>query len=236
MIKKTILGFIILLVASCSVNYLQKSIIYNTEAYSKPDIGIETYATLGNPIIQTGNGYYAKVLIVEKEIELKQWNGKLIIKPGVFILDYFDEKYEFYKPKDQSQVVSINAFGEKVISSRGNYFRVSKDKTIGFVESNLSVVGEDVFINDLQHRFIDSYFIPNDESFIQEFIYLGKVDNIIKFSYREYIHSMIRDGFTTEVSYDLTDYKIIGYKNFEAEIIEATNNKIMYKIISGFNN
>jgi hypothetical protein len=65
-------------------------------------------------------------------------------------------------------------------------------------------------------------------------IYSGKSNNFIKFSYREFTDDFIRNSFTTDVSYDLSESNIIGYKNFKAEIIEATNTKLKYKIISSF--
>jgi len=66
-------------------------------------------------------------------------------------------------------------------------------------------------------------------------MYLGKSGNVLKFSYREFTaDNLAKPAFTTEVTYDLDESNIIGYKSFKAEIIEATNSYLKYKVISHF--
>ena len=68
----------------------------------------------------------------------------------------------------------------------------------------------------------------------QEFIYNGKVDNSIKFIYREYIDDINRSPFTQNVQYDLDESDIIGFKELRIKIIEASNQTIKYKVITNF--
>lgn len=63
-------------------------------------------------------------------------------------------------------------------------------------------------------------------------IYTGKSKNTIKILHREYYMSMIRDGFTHELSYDLDESNVIRYKNIRVQIIDSTNENIKYKVIS----
>ena len=76
--------------------------------------------------------------------------------------------------------------------------------------------------------------LTDDDSFVQEFIYNGRVDNSIKFIYREYTNSLSRASFQQEVQYDLDQSNIIGFKEMRIKIIEATNQKIEYKILKNF--
>ena len=45
---------------------------------------------------------------------------------------------------------------------------------------------------------------------------------------------MIRPAFTQEVQYDLSESKIIGFKNLRLEVVRATNTEITYRLIQNF--
>ena len=51
------------------------------------------------------------------------------------------------------------------------------------------------------------------ECFKQEFIYNGKINNALKFIYRECISDFARPAFTQELQYDITESNIIGFKD-----------------------
>ena len=70
--------------------------------------------------------------------------------------------------------------------------------------------------------------------FTQEFIYNGKVENNIKFIYREFTGNLARPAFSQEVQYDANGTNQIAFKNMILEIIEANNQSITYKLISNF--
>jgi len=71
-------------------------------------------------------------------------------------------------------------------------------------------------------------------NFIQEFIYNGKVNNEVKFIYREFSEDMIRPAFNQSVQYDYDESKFISFKGLNIEIIEANNQIIKYKLLSNF--
>ena len=69
--------------------------------------------------------------------------------------------------------------------------------------------------------------------------YIGKSKNTIKLLYREFYSSdtssdnlSIRPPFTHEITYDLDESNLINLRNIKIQIIEATNQKIKYKVIS----
>ena len=69
----------------------------------------------------------------------------------------------------------------------------------------------------------------------QQFIYNGRIDNYVKFTYREFsVGGYARDAFTQDVQYDLDEGNVIGFKGSRIEILEATNRQITYKLISHF--
>jgi hypothetical protein len=73
------------------------------------------------------------------------------------------------------------------------------------------------------------------DSFQQTLIYSGKVGNKINIGYREFSGSLARPAFNNNVEYDLSESHIIGYKDAQLEILEATNQFIKYRVIRNFN-
>ena len=78
--------------------------------------------------------------------------------------------------------------------------------------------------------------IPTNDSnnFRQEFIYNGKIDNSLKFVYREYYNDMQRFAFSQEVQYDLNESNIVGFKELRLEVLEASNQSIKYRVLKNF--
>ena len=74
----------------------------------------------------------------------------------------------------------------------------------------------------------------SEMNFKQEFIYNGRVNNSLKFIYREFSGELVKPSVTQEVQYDLNQSNIIGFKNLSIEILNATNQEIEYKVITPF--
>ncbi|MFZ6721191.1 hypothetical protein [Undibacterium sp. Ji49W] len=68
----------------------------------------------------------------------------------------------------------------------------------------------------------------------QTLFYNGKIGNRITLAYREFFNDNARPAYNNEVTYDLGESSILGYKGARIEIIKATNTEITYKILSGF--
>lgn len=68
----------------------------------------------------------------------------------------------------------------------------------------------------------------------QELIYNGKVGNSVKFLYRELSQNLMREAFSQDIQYDLSEGNEIGFKGVRLTIIKATNRKITYKVSTHF--
>lgn len=73
-----------------------------------------------------------------------------------------------------------------------------------------------------------------EKCFKHQFIFNGKVNNSLKFTYREFIDDMARPAFTQDLQYDLSESNIIGFKGLRLEVIDANNTNIQYKVINNF--
>ena len=56
----------------------------------------------------------------------------------------------------------------------------------------------------------------------------------MKFVYREFSGDLARPAFTQEIQYDFDQSNTIGFKGLQLEVIEATNTKIVFKVINNF--
>lgn len=68
-------------------------------------------------------------------------------------------------------------------------------------------------------------------SFKIEIIYSGLQENNLRAIYKEYKDDIARPAFYQELSYNLNKSKIIRYKQFKIEIINATNENLEYIVL-----
>jgi hypothetical protein len=229
-----ILGLTIFWLSGCSYGKYITQINFNEEATVDPEIGVVTTSTLGEPIITAGYGHYSKILEVISTFSNKDFTGgTMYISKGLYELIYSESKYDYYRPINRKQTYYLNVSGEERSEYYNSQIRLSSSNEISVILSNgLAMPGD--YTNGLNYKLIDSMFIEKENSFQQTMLYLGKVGDVVKFSYREFTNDHIRASFTTEISYDLSESKIIGFKKFQAEIIEASNTQLKYKLISSF--
>jgi hypothetical protein len=81
-------------------------------------------------------------------------------------------------------------------------------------------------------KFLKENKVYTENSFKKELIYHGKEKDIIKISYREYQKDLARPAFYQDLSYDLTESKIISFRKMSIEVIEATNSYIKFIVKS----
>lgn len=107
-----------------------------------------------------------------------------------------------------------------------------------------NVMGSDCFYGDyrlpIMNTLPDGSVSTVQKSFASdtqrksELIYNGRVGDALRFIYREFYNDMARPSFTQEIQYDLGISTIVGFKSAKLEILEATNTKISYQVISHF--
>ena len=103
-----------------------------------------------------------------------------------------------------------------------HYFLV----TIGTVQIPLE--------QDFQNLNVTTGVIEDTTNFVQELVYNGRVDNYLRFIYREFSNELARPSFTQEAQYDLSESTVIGFKDLRMEILDASNTEITYRLISNF--
>jgi hypothetical protein len=64
--------------------------------------------------------------------------------------------------------------------------------------------------------------------FIGELIYTGLMGSIIRMTYKEYIEDIARPAFFQDLTYELTESKIIMFKTLRIKVLEATNSFLIF--------
>jgi len=72
--------------------------------------------------------------------------------------------------------------------------------------------------------------MPLKGSIRQELLYNGRTRDTIKIAYREFKDDMARPAFYQDLNYDLSESRIIGFRDIKIEVIEATNTDIKFMV------
>lgn len=188
-----------------------------------PKNNVVTTSSLGDGMLESG-----KVIIVDG---FTLYNDVVIfdavVKAGEFHQVGFKENHKVFAPK--------SGYGTGIVDFMGfpSLAKVYVDGSTGQL----------CFLGGFGTRFCSDEVKPNivkinvykADSFIQELIYTGKIADKIRFTYREFQNGMARQAFTVDVEYDLSESNVISYKGATIEIISATNQKIVYKVLKHFN-
>lgn len=107
--------------------------------------------------------------------------------------------------------------------------KIDKDGKLLSFDSELTSLKKD----DIGSIYFEPIVIMNltKDTFSQEIIYSGRVGDELYLTYREYNSNLIKAPFTQKVVFDLSKGSTVTVKNYHFEIIEADNNKIVYKVI-----
>lgn len=194
----------------------------NSVSIKIPEINSINEVEIGNPVISRDTGYKYNAIRITKKYLIKTGSILKELKEGdFFINDGYTEEYDLYSNIDgQTYGIAIpkKTGTFKVFTKYNGVVTFSKDNITADFEENLQTPA-------LQKKNV-----------LQEFIYNGKVNNAVKFTYREYVNDLARPAFTQDLQYDLNDGLVIGFKGLRIEIISVTNSKIKYKVLSNFTN
>lgn len=195
-----------------------------------PQIGTVATASIAEEMIRKGSVVTRSVLSLPTAVT---FDRVIIIGQGYYPMMGEDQDNEYF-----SGTYILGSDGAGVVSfldkSFERYFRgivVPK----GRQEVCLSVLGGKAQACrpavGLSRTTVNTY---NNTNFQQTLIYNGRVGSKINIGYREFYDDRARPAFSNSVEYDLTDSKIISYREVQIEIIEASNQKIIYRVHRSF--
>ena len=155
--------------------------------------------------------------------------GDYTISQGYYFKQGEDKNFSFYTPLNterDSGTVQVSALADPFEALAVD----KKDKEL----CGVSIFGGYMCNEDIDFNYMKKPIL-SENAFQQTLIYSGKSGNVISVGYREFSNNVARPAFNNDVSYDLNESQMIGYKGAKLEIIEATNQYIEYKVVSNFN-
>lgn len=155
--------------------------------------------------------------------------GVYTVSSGYFFKQGEDKDFKFYLP-----ITSERESGTVKVSALADPFEaLAVDKEDNEL-CGVSIYGGYMCNEDIPFRY-ETKALLSANAFQQTLIYSGKSGSKILIGYREFSNNVARPAFNNDVSYDLSESPIIGYKGAKLEILDATNEYIEYKVITNFN-
>ncbi len=194
---------------------------------SRPPLHSVTTVGVGEQMLVQGRYVERDALVLERDIKVSTL-GSYTFTAGHFVRLGGSGDVGFYNssltPGTGSVQVGALADPFQVIE-----FNSATKQICGVSTLNMKVCRE------APDARIEKISTQSDNSFQQTLIYSGRVGNKVNIGYREFSSNMARPAFNNDVEYDLNESNVIGYKGAQIEIIEATNQRIQYRVLQNFN-
>ncbi|NTW68657.1 MAG: hypothetical protein HGB23_02265 [Chlorobiaceae bacterium] len=221
----SLLCSMMLILAGCST---QKELMYpRLTVFNIPSLGAVNVSELGETLVKKGKIYEYDAIILQSQASARVslLSGLIVYPIGTYKAAYRDRERVYY-------------LSDLLFSSQGQQelggFSIRNDNPM-VLEAYLKSQYNSHHIIDPQPSFVMGKSIDiNSPNFSQELVYNGRSGSTLKFIYREFADNNMRAPFTQELLYDLNDSSIIGFKKVRINVIEATNTKIKYTVLSGF--
>jgi hypothetical protein len=207
---------------SCTVT---KNTVVNPQKIEtiKPPLNEISETEVGENLVEKESGGKYKGLELTETFKFKHPSNT---KPfelesgSIFILTQESTKYEYY-------------------TKEGSIWGIAIEKTSGKAELARNINGMGRYTlegKEIPQQQYKTTNIPVLKSnyLRQEFIYNGKINTGLKFTYREFSNDLARPAFTQDLQYDLSEGNIVGFRGLRIEIINAQNTKIKYRVINYF--
>lgn len=225
--KKIFIVFIIALFSGCATT--TNRVPPRIEVVNFPEIGTIQTAEIGNTILKKGKVHEYDAIKLNNEVSAGDgiFMLKFTIPPQALPVYSNDKSYTYYKANEMTSHDAIAGtspvFGGLKIRHKDNAMKLWGNNNNVTLTPKPEPIFEMISVTAL-----------NEPNFTQELIYNGRIDNQVKFLYRELYRGQMRDSFSQEVQYDLNESNIIGFKEARIEILNAKNTELEYKVLQNF--
>ena len=222
--RKILLATVIALsLAGCGTPMLM-NYIGDVENIKIPNLNQTVTANLGDNLLDQGYILTSDAIRVTAPVDIGSVFGYQI-QPSIFPKTGEDDNYEYFLLNVGAGQIQVDALADAPSS-----ITVRKsDKNICVS----TVFGQKSCAEGAYTR--TSITKVDVANYRQTLIYNGSTgDSVIRVGYREYSENMARPAFSNEITYDLSDSRIVGYMNARLEILDVSNTEINYRVLSYF--
>lgn len=219
-----------LLLASCAPPPLVTPTVPTYTDVATPKFGEEATAQVGDPIITMSHGISATAIRFLSDCtfsEKRDLPGTGTVNysiPGgtVFVRENTTNGVPGYCGKaNQYTPVIGNVPMDHCVAISDNRGLVPFPSSQMIVKSNCQI----------ERRTVQA---DAPDSVKKEILYNGRSGTTLRLSYREFVRDMARPAFTQDLTYDIRDDRVVGFRGARIEVIEANNTSIRYRVLSGF--
>ena len=216
---------LVVVLSGCAVATKSISPDYYMIVNHHPPLNKITTSSIGDTLVDHSYRYVGEGVSIKNDIVLDlALSANIRYFSGNYFLSSTHESYKCYGP---ILGVLTDIFGIKTKWKTVQFCVINKKEGLMIYGVGKNRVEGKFKVQDLQSPL-------KDKNFKQQFIYNGKVDNAIKFIYREFSGNVARSSFQQDIQYDLNESDIIGFKELKLKVIKATNQNITYKVLNNF--
>jgi hypothetical protein len=198
-----------------------------TVSFSEPPLGVTHTVSIGDTLVKQGTYSSIPAIKLNEEFAAGIISGYRFF-PGYYVKVGEDKNSEFFEPEISSEGGRVKSGS---ISDPYSGMQVLKDRN---TICGVSTLGTKACKDNVNFERITRPRLTSD-NFQQSLIYNGRVGNKLRIGYREFSNNAARPAFNNDVEYDLDVSKTIAYRGAKIEVISATNEQIVYRVISNFN-
>ncbi len=201
------------------------------DTIDRPALNTISTAELGDTIVEKGKLYTYNGIVLSNELT---WGDgfllkKFTISPGSLKSRQVDKKYEYFYSENMTSYDAL--LGTSMYPGGGLCIKIGDPSWVrAFIVSGVCTIKPKATPEVRPTRITD----VSQPSFRQELIYNGRSGDTVRFLYREFSGDYARPPFSQDVQYDLKDGNLIGFKGVRIEIVEASNTRLSYRVLSSF--
>lgn len=198
-----------------------------------PPLDTESTADIGETLVAKGKLYVFDGLDLQERITDNGIMREYIVEPNAMRLEREDSAGIKWFVATPGAYWINDKYTRRRAEPAGGYLLKKADGSLELVGAyDLTGAGK-ITPAAPRHR-VGKIIDKAQPNFRQELLYGGRIGNQIKLTYREFAGDLIRPGFTQEAQYDLTAEQVIGFKSVRIQVIDATNTRLKYKVLSSF--
>lgn len=205
------------------------------EIENMPPLNAESTADIGETLVAKGKLYVFEGLDLQERITDNGIMREYIVEPNAMRLEREDADGTKYFVASPGAYWINDKYTRRRAEPFGGYLTKKKNGVLELVGSYDMTGAGKISPAAPRHR-VGKIVDKTQPNFRQELIYGGRIGNQIKLTYREFAGDLIRPGFTQEAQYDLSSDQTVGFKSVRIQIIDATNTRLTYKVLTSFPN
>lgn len=208
-----------------------QSLLPGLVSIDRPTQGETVVAELGDIVLERAQSKRYDAILLENEVTWFDLYGfrQFVMRPGRLVARETDEDFTYFF---SDQLTSRETFSGAVASASGGICIRKGDANYVRAFSARGVCG----VSPDQRPSFTPLSVPEAHApnYRRELIYGGRSGSVLSFVYRELSGDQPYPTLSLDFHIDLADGLVFGLRGAKIEVVEATNSKLTYRVVSSF--